>query len=143
MCLFAIHQGLSFTNNRVLKGVGLKIANAETIVDVWVENILDIDKQMINKFKTAIEIIAVTYNCFCNVTVEIFSSNCKSVKGPHHEFCDQILYLHMRKHFNLIKNVKERATKLLSQLRELDYESMQRVLKFQTFAYKLKGGTMI
>ena len=98
---------------------------------VWIDNKLDSDKHILTKVKTANGIIALTKNCFCNITMEIFSNIYKSVIRPHLEYV------------NLIENVQRRATKLVSQLRELDYESRLRVLNLPTLAYRRKRGTII
>ena len=48
----------------------------------------------------------------------------------------------MKKHVHLIESVPGRATKLVSELGELNYESRPRVLKCPTLAYGWKIGTM-
>lgn len=141
---------LPISNNNVLPAteytlndVILNVSNSEKDLGVWIDNRLDFDRHIVTKVQKANGIIALVRKCFSKITLETFNTIYKSIIRPHLEYCNQVWHPYMRKHVNLIENVQRRATRLVSQLRDLDYESRLRELNLPTLAYRRKRGTMI
>ena len=62
---------------------------------------------------------------------------------PHLEYCQSVWSPHLQKHINKLENVQIRATKLVNNLGDLEYEDRLRQLNLPTLQYRRFRGDMI
>ena len=55
------------------------------------------------------------------MTIPVILNVYKSLIRPHLEFCNQALYLRLKKNTRLIENVQRRATRMVQGLQTLSY----------------------
>ena len=62
---------------------------------------------------------------------------------PHLEYGNTIWYLHLRKYIESVEKVQKRATRLLSEIKHINYEERLKTLNLPTLAHRRRRGDMI
>ena len=62
---------------------------------------------------------------------------------PHLEYAQIVWSLHLLKHIDLLESVKERATKLVDGLKDLEYYSRLKKIKMTTLDFRRLRGDVI
>ena len=74
---------------------------------------------------------------------EMFLTLYKSLIRPQLEYANQVWSPRLSKHVTMLENVQRRATQLVPELKELNYEERLRTLKLPTLAYRRLRGDLI
>ena len=87
--------------------------------------------------------IAVIKKSFTKVMKQVFLNIYKCLIRPHLEFANLIWHPRLTKHQKILENVKRRATRLVSGIKNLSYYERLKELNLSSLEYRRRRGTMI
>ena len=67
----------------------------------------------------------------------------KTLVRPHLEYCNAVVYPQFEKQVKMLEAVQRRATKLIPELRDMDYPDRLEALNLPSLVYRRKRGDMI
>jgi hypothetical protein len=127
-----------FINNEPLREVII-----EKDLGVLVDARLKPNKQCVKASKRAMSIMRRIKRTFPNITPEIFQKVYPAFVRPHLEYAIQAWRPWLQKDITLLENVQRRSTKLVSCLRNVDYQIRESSLKLFPVMYRQTRGDLI
>ena len=97
-------------------------------------------EKQVNKANSQLGLIR---RSFDTLDKETFINLYKSMVRPHLEYCHAISYPRLERQAKLLENVQRRATKLVPELKDLEYEERLRRLKLPSLRYRRERGDII
>lgn len=97
-------------------------AESEKDVGVIIDNKLSFDQHIsekVNKANSVMGVIRGSFTCMDRTTFKLLYT---SLVRPHLEYANQVWNPYLKKHIDLIENVKRRATKLVPGLNDYSYQ---------------------
>ena len=98
---------------------------------------------MIAKINKANSVIGLIRRSFRHLDKEMFLTLYKSLIRPQLEYGNQVWSPRLAKHIKMIENVQRRATKLVPELSDMEYEDRLKELRLPTLAYRRLRGDLI
>ena len=126
-----------------INGENIKEVQLEKDLGIWLDNKLTFETHIIKKANKANGMTAVIKKSFTKVTKQVFLNIYKCLIRPHLEFANIIWHPRLIKHQKILENVQRRATRLVSELKNLSYYERLKELKLSSLEYRRKRGTMI
>ena len=121
----------------------LESVTEEKDLGVAIDNELKFDihtEKQVNKANSQLGLIR---RSFDTLDKETFINLYKSMVRPHLEYCHAISYPRLERQAKLLENVQRRATKLVPELKDLEYEERLRRLKLPSLRYRRERGDII
>ena len=98
---------------------------------------------MQNQVNKANQIAGLMRRSFVHLDTRTFSLLFKSLIRPRVEYASSVLSPYKKKDIEIVENVQRRATRMLPQMKDLNYEERLRKLKSPTLKYRRTRGDMI
>ena len=111
-----------------MDGSNLTTTNEEKDLGVLIDDKLGFDKHIRSIVKKANRMLGLIKIGFSCLDKEIFMNLYPVLVRPLLEYCVQVWSPYKRKYINLLEGVQRRATKLVPELRELQYEERLKIL---------------
>merc|ERR1712240_722354 len=124
-------------------GSNLTATNEEKDLGVLIDDKLGFDKHIRSIVKKANRMLGLIRIGFSCLDKEIFMNLYPVLVRPLLEYCVQVWSPYKRKFINLLEGVQRRATKLVPELRELQYEERLKKLGLTTLEERRVRGDMI
>ena len=119
-----------------LNFIPLQEVTEEKDLGVIVDEQLSFSTHIATKVNKANKMVGCIRHSFKHLTTRSFKLLFQSLVRPHLEYATAVWSPHLKKHQRLIENVQRRATKLLPQLRELDYSTRLERLQLPSLHYR-------
>ena len=126
-----------------MDGSDLTTTNEEKDLGVLIDDKLGFDKHIRSIVKKANRMLGLIKIGFSCLDKEIFMNLYPVLVRPLLEYCVQVWSPYKRKYINLLEGVQRRATKLVPELRELQYEERLKKLGLTTLEERRVRGDMI
>ena len=126
-----------------MDGSNLTTTNEEKDLGVLIDDKLGFDKHIRSIVKKANRMLGLIKIGFSCLDKEIFMNLYPVLVRPLLEYCVQVWSPYKRKYINLLEGVQRRATKLVPELRELQYEERLKKLGLTTLEERRVRGDMI
>ena len=126
-----------------MDGINLTTSKEEKDLGVLVDDQLGFDSHIRSIVKRANRMLGLIRIGFSCLDKEIFMNLYPVMVRPLLEYCVQVWSPYKRKYINLIEGVQRRATKLVPELRELQYEERLKKLGLTTLEDRRERGDMI
>ena len=126
-----------------MDGSSLATTNEEKDLGVLIDDKLGFDKHIRSIVKKANRMLGLIKIGFSCLDKEIFMNLYPVLVRPLLEYCVQVWSPYKRKYINLLEGVQRRATKLVPELRELQYEERLKKLGLTTLEERRVRGDMI
>ena len=105
---------------------GMEFTKSEKDIGVVINSILSFENHIDEKVNKANSIMGVIRRTFEFLDIKTFKILYTALVRPHVEYANQVLNPHLKKHIDLLENVKRRATKSVPGLSKLTYEERLR-----------------
>ena len=115
----------------------------EKDIGVIIDNKLSFSDHLAEKINKANKMVGVIRRTFEHLDPTIFKALYTTVVRPHLEYANQVWCPHLEKDIEALENVQRRATKLVPQLKKLEYEERLMKLNLPTLAYRRSRGDLI
>ena len=139
-----MHLGNQNPNHTyTMDGINLTTSKEEKDLGVLVDDQLGFDSHIRSIVKRANRMLGLIRIGFSCLDKEIFMNLYPVMVRPLLEYCVQVWSPYKRKYINLIEGVQRRATKLVPELRELQYEERLKKLGLTTLEDRRERGDMI
>ena len=115
----------------------------EKDLGVFFTSNLMFDKHINEKVKTANMMLALIKRNFTYINKDIFNTLYKSLVRPHLEYAQEVWQPFLKRQSKLLESVQRRATKIVPEIRHLEYEERLTYLKLPTLKYRRLRGDMI
>jgi len=139
------------TNNRMAEYSMIKDGQRSLITEVeeekdlgvTLDNRLSFEKHIYGKVAKANQILGVIRRTFRYLDKEGFVTLYKTMVRPHIEYASSVWSPYLVKHKRSIENVQRRATKMVSELRDLPYSDRLKQLGLPTLEYRRLRADMV
>ena len=128
-----IHYG--FNNKKYdyfIGNVCIETACEERDIGVIITETLDVNKQCIKAAHKANAMLGMVSRAFTYKTKEVVLKLYKSLVRPHLDYCIQAWRPYKQKDIDLLESIQRRMSRIIPELRHLDYPSRLRILKITT-----------
>jgi len=126
-----------------MQGDTLEAVVSEKDLGVTVDHQLKFDQHIENQVNKANKILGLIRRSFNFMDKDILTNLYKTLVRPHLEYCHAVTYPQFERQWKSIESVQHRATKLLSELRNLPYEQRLQRLDLPSMRYRFVRGDMI
>ena len=123
--------------------ISLQTVENEKDIGVTVDNYLSFEDHMQIQVNKANKIVGLIRRSFVHLDNRTFSLLFKALVRPLIEYASSVWSPYKKKDIEIIENVQRRATRMLPQLKDLNYEERLRKLKLPTLKYRRMRGDMI
>ena len=122
----------------------LENVDSEKEIGVTIDQHLNLEKKHIQtKINKANQIVGLTRRSFVHLDNRTFSLLFKALVRPHLEYASSIWSPYKKKDIETIENVQKRTTRMLPQMKNLNYEERLKLLKTPTLKFRRMRGDMI
>ena len=115
-----------------LGGKVLEVVDEEKDLGVTVSSNFKVSNQCAKVAKKGYQVLGLINRSFANKSGEIMLPLYKSLVRPHLDYCVQAWRPSLIKDIDVLEKVQRRATRMISECREMDYEKRLKVLKLTT-----------
>ena len=115
----------------------------EKDLGVIIDMELTFEEHIATKVKKANGIMGLIRRSFSFLDGETFKKLYTSFVRPHLEYRNPVWSPHLRKHIKMLESVKERATKSVDSMKNLDYAERLQKLELPTLQFRRQRGDMI
>ncbi len=136
-------ENIMYTHRYTLGGNELEHVFEEKDLGVFVDSELSFDEHIATKVKKANQIVGLIRRSFDYLDDKMFVKLYTALVRPHLEYAQCVWSPHLKKHQRLIEKVQMRATKLIDNMKDLDYSERLRRLDLPTLAYRRMRGDVI
>ena len=136
-------ENIMYTHRYTLGGNELEHVFEEKDLGVFVDSELSFDEHIATKVKKANQIVGLIRRSFDYLDDKMFVKLYTALVRPHLEYAQCVWSPHLKKHQRLIEKVQMRATKLIDNMKDLDYSERLRRLNLPTLAYRRSRGDVI
>ena len=126
-----------------MEGTELETTRAERDLGVTIDDQLDLGKHIKNIVAKANRLLGLVKISFACLDKLMFLNLYLVLVRPHLEYCVQVWSPYKKKYIKLLERVQRRATKLVPELRELEYPERLRRLGLTTLEERRVRGDMI
>ena len=113
----------------------LENVESEKDIGVTIDRNLTFEKHIQIQINKANQILGLMRRAFLPLDNRTFSLLFKALVRPHLEYASSVWSPYKKKDINSIENVQRRATRMLLQIKNLEYEERLRKLKLPTLKY--------
>ena len=145
-----IHKGNKINNRKYymknMSGKGIKELDkvtSEKDLGIITDEKLTFEEHIQTKVNKATKIMGLIRRSFMNLDCSMFKKLFTAMVRPHLEYGQAIWSPRKKKDIVSIENVQRRATKLVPELKNLDYPSRLKKLNLPTLVYRRHRGDMI
>ena len=124
-------------------GVELQATSAERDLGITIDDKLDLGKHIKSIVAKANRLLGLIKISFACLDKAMFLNLYPVLVRPHLEYCVQVWSPYKRKYINLLERVQRRATRLVPELRDLEYPERLRRLGLTTLEERRVRGDMI
>ena len=121
----------------------LESVESEKDLGIMIDDKLKFTEHINIKINKANQIIGCIKHTFKHMTKEIFQLLYKSMVRPHLEYGSVIWSPHLKKDQDALERVQRRATRLVPELRHMNYEERLRALKLPTLKFRRERADLI
>eukprot|EP00794_Sanderia_malayensis_P002671 gene2671-3090_t len=125
------------------KSVELKKTELKKDIGVHVDNKLKFDRHVEIQFNKANKILGLIRRAFTFIDLDRMKKLYTSLIHPILEYGHAITYPRYRKSEKLLENIQHRATKMIPDLKNLEYEDRLKAMDLQSLYYRRDRGDMI
>lgn len=118
-------------------------ASEEKDLGVTIDDKLKFDIHISNIIKKANKVLGAIRHTFHYMDKEIFLMLYKSLVRPHLEYATCVWSPHLKQYMNALENVQRRATRLVPEFRNLNYDARLKELKLPTLMFRRKRADML
>ena len=136
-------ENIRYTNRYKICDIELEHVYAEKDLGVTVDEDLNFYEHISMKVRIANAIVGQIRRCFLFLDGSTFKRLYTAFVRPHLEYAQSVWSPHLAKYSNMIENVQIRATKLVDNIGNLDYEERLTQLSLTSLKYRRKKGDMI
>ena len=129
--------------NYSMNGVWLESSDVEKDLGVFVDNRLKFSKQCLDARNKANRMLGFISRNVAHRSKEVIKTLYNAYVRPHLEYCVQAWSPHYQKDLTMLEKVQRRATRLVSGLKRLDYETRLKELNMFSLERRYKRGDMI
>ena len=129
--------------NYSMNGVWLESSDVEKDLGVYVDNKLKFSKQCLDARNKANRMLGFISRNVAHRSKEVIKTLYNAYVRPHLEYCVQAWSPHYQKDLTMLEKVQRRATRLVSGLKRLDYETRLKELNMFSLERRYKRGDMI
>ena len=115
----------------------------EKDLGVYFSTNLNFDKHINESVRKANMTLGLIKRNFSYIDKDVFNKLYKSLVRPHLEYAQEVWQPYLKRQSKLIEGVQRRATKLIPELKNLNYEERLSHLKLPTLKYRRLRGDMI
>ena len=123
--------------------VNLEVVDEEKDLGVKVDNELSFDSHIEGQVNKANKLLGLIRRSFDNLEAETFTILYKSLVRPILEYCNVVAHPQFERQRKLLEGVQRRATRMVPQLRGLDYIQRLEKLKLPSLYYRRARGDII
>ena len=123
--------------------VELTMTNSEKDLGIWITSSLKPSLQCDKAAATASRILGMLKRTFTKLSRELFVFLYRTYVRPHLEYCIQLWSPYLSRDIDKLENVPRRATKLVTELANLPYESRLRELGLYSLYSRQQRGDLI
>ena len=110
---------------------------------LFFESDLKFEQHIAQKVKKANQLMGLIRRSFSYLDCRLFKQLYTTFVRPHLEYAQAVWAPHLRKHVIMLENVQKRATKLVDDLKDLEYPERLRKVNLPTLIYRRARGDMI
>ena len=126
-----------------MQGIELDVIEDERDLGVIIDNELKFHKHHNTQVNKANSILGLIRRSFDYLDKGSFLSLYKTLVRPHLEYCNAVTFPQYELDAKALEDVQRRATKLVPDCRELEYEDRLRYLELPSLAYRRRRGDII
>ena len=126
-----------------VKEVVIETTKIEKDIGVFVDDQLKFDQHVEIKCKQANKILGTIRRSFTYIDIETMRQLYVALVRPILEYGHVITYPRLKKSSELLEGIQHRATKMVPQLKDLDYTTRLRKMNLQSLYYRRDRGDMI
>ena len=115
----------------------------EKNIGVMIDDKLTFSDHLAEKINRANSILGITRRTFVYLDLTMLKALYTALVEPHLEYANQIWCLYLVKNVEAIENVQRHATRMVPQLKGLNYKERLRKLDLPTLAYRRLRGNLI
>ncbi len=123
--------------------VNIEVVDEEKDLGVKVDNELSFDSHIEGQVNKANKLLGLIRRSFDNLEAETFTILYKSLVRPILEYCNVVAHPQFERQRKLLEGVQRRATRMVPQLRGLDYIQRLEKLKLPSLYYRRARGDII
>ena len=121
----------------------LEVVDDEKDLGVRIDNELKFDKHTEHQVNKANKILGLIRRSFDHLDADTFCILYKSLVRPNLEYCNAVTYPQLERQCKLREDVQRRATKMVSELRDVSYIDRLKKLYLPSFYYRRVRGDII
>ena len=125
------------------KNVALKSTAVEKDLGVHVDTLLKFDKHAELQANKANKLLGMIRRAFTHIDKDNMSMLYKSLVRPHLEYGHAIAYPRLKKSELILESIQRRATRIIPELKGLEYEDRLKALDLPSLYYRRDRGDMI
>ncbi len=136
-------ENIMYTHRYTLGGEELEHVFEEKDLGVYVDSELSFDEHISMKVKKANQLVGLIRRSFSYLNDKTFVKLYTALVRPHLEYAQCVWSPYLKKHLHHIERVQMRATKLVDNMKNLNYSERLQRLNLPTLAYRRLRGDVI